>query len=442
MAETRGGVSPTNFMGRSTENDAMTLRVLTSNQASLDAINIQLVRISTQMNGFNNSLMRISTLMAESSSLERQKERQEENRERILAEQKLREGKESIVERKIQNSLSAPVQKIGAKAQGSLSNLMKFFTFLLTGWLLSQTIQAFKAYSENNKKRLQDISKTILKGLGIAGAVFAALKIGLGTIISKVQSAASIIRKAVNGDLFKRPITGLIDAVKGAFRSVKNKVTGKSSNPPAKPAPASSTPSSSPGGGGFSPSALLSTGIQTGLNFAQGNSVQESIAGGAGVGTLAYLINKLPLPGALGILKPLLLLGGASTANEAGMNLYKNISQNNFQFNMPKFGIDTSNSMSMGNMLSSDNGDPHTTDMKLSVANVSSLPSDGTTTNSIGPEPKKQTQVVVTDASAAGQNQESVPSRVGSAAELPNIASSNVSNFYVLYSQTQYNVVV
>jgi len=438
MAETRGGVSPTNFMGRSTENDAMTLRVLTSNQASLDAINIQLVRISTQMNGFNNSLMRISTLMAESSSLERQKERQEENRERILAEQKLREGKESIVERKIQNSLSAPVQKIGAKAQGSLSNLMKFFTFLLTGWLLSQTIQAFKAYSENNKKRLQDISKTILKGLGIAGAVFAALKIGLGTIISKVQSAASIIRKAVNGDLFKRPITGLIDAVKGAFRSVKNKVTGKSSNPPAKPAPASSTPSSSPGGGGFSPAAVAG-GVGTSiLNFAQGNSIQESLAGGAGVAALAYGASKL-LPMPLGAAAFFL---GAPTVNNAAMNLYKNISQNNFQFNMPKFGIDTSNSMSMGNMLSSDNGDPHTTDMKLSVANVSSLPSDGTTTNSIGPEPKKQTQVVVTDASAAGQNQESVPSRVGSAAELPNIASSNVSNFYVLYSQTQYNVVV
>lgn len=186
MAEYRGRLSPSSFMGRSVTDDAMTTRVLTSNQSSLDAINVQLVRISTQVNGFNNSLGRISTLMVESSALERLKERQAENQERILAEQKLREGKESIVERKIQNSLSEPVQKIGAKTQGTLSNLMRFFTFLFTGWLLGQGIEAIKAYSENNKKRLQEISKTVLKGLGIVGGIFAALKLGLGTVTSKV----------------------------------------------------------------------------------------------------------------------------------------------------------------------------------------------------------------------------------------------------------------
>lgn len=431
MAEYRGGLSPTRFMGRSAADDAMTTKILTSNQASLDAINIQLVRISTQMNGFNNSLGRISTLMAESSALERLKERQAENQERILAEQKLREGKESVVERKIQNSLSEPVQKIGAKTQGSLSNLMRFFTFLFTGWLLGQGVAAIKAYSENNKKRLQEISKTVLKGLGIVGGIFAALKLGLGSITSKVLNTGSLIGKAVYNNLFKAPILGLIAAAKNAFKSVKTKVTGGGNSPSG----------GGGGGGGLMPSALLSTGIQTGLNILQGKNIQESLAGGTGVGALAYAAKNLPLPGAFGILKPLLFLLGASTANQAGINVYKNISQNNLQFNMPQFGIDTSNSM--GSAFSSPDGKdaPHSADVIATpAAQVSSLPKNDTS-SSIGPEPEQKTQVIVTDATAA-QGQQSVPATTGNIADLPYVSSSNADNFYVLYSQVHYNVVI
>ena len=435
MAENRGGLSPSAFMGRSAADDAMTTKILASNQASLDAINVQLVRISTQMSGFNNSLGRISTLMAESSALERLKERQAENQERVLAEQKLREGKESVVERKIQNSLAAPVQKIGAKTQGTLGNLMRFFTFLFTGWLLGQGVQAIKAYSENNKKRLQEISKTVLKGLGIVGGIFAALKLGLGSVTSKILNAGSLIRKAVYNNLFKAPILGLIAAAKNAFKTVKNKVTG-TGNPPSSGSP-------SGGGGGFMPSALLSTGIQTGLNIFQGKNVQESLAGGVGVGALAYGAKNLPLPGSLGILKPLLFLLGASTANQASINLYKNIAQNNSQFNFqaPKFGVDTSNAM--GNAFSpSDKEPPHSANIIATPPAQISPPAKGDTSSAIGPEPEQKTQVVVTDATAAAQGQQSVPAATGNIADLPYVSSSNSDNFYVLYSQVHYNVVI
>ena len=432
MAENRGGLSPTTFMGRSTSDAATTTRVLTSNQASLDAINIQLVRISTQMTGFNNSLGRISTLMAESSALERLKERQAENQERILAEQKLREGKESVVERKIQNSLAAPVQKIGAKTQGTLGNLMRFFTFLFTGWLLGKGVQAIKAYSENNKKRLQDISKTVLKGLGIVGGIFAALKLGLGSVTSKILNAGSLIRKAVYNNLFKAPILGLIAAAKGAFKRAKNKVTGTGNPPPSR--------SPSGGGGGFMPSALLSTGIQTGLNIFQGKNVQESLAGGVGVGALAYLAKNLPLPGPLGILKPLLFLLGAPTANEAAINSYKNIAQNNLNFNFqaPKFGVEASNMMGMGG----DKEPPHSANVIATPSAQVSPPAKGDTSSAIGPEPEPRTNVVVTDATAAAQGQQSVPAATGNIADLPYVSSSNSDNFYVLYSQVHYNVVI
>jgi len=63
MAETRGGISASAFMGsKSVEQEAQTNKILASNQASLDAVNVQLVRISTQMGEFSNSLTRITGL--------------------------------------------------------------------------------------------------------------------------------------------------------------------------------------------------------------------------------------------------------------------------------------------------------------------------------------------------------------------------------------------
>ena len=105
MAENKGGISATAFMGsQPSAAEVQTNRILASNQESLDAANIQLVRISTQMSQFGNSLTRISGLLTESFALERLKEQQQQRQERILAEQALREGQESIVERKLQTA--------------------------------------------------------------------------------------------------------------------------------------------------------------------------------------------------------------------------------------------------------------------------------------------------------------------------------------------------
>ena len=70
------------------------------------------------MSSFGSSLTTISTQLSEASSLERMKEQQQQNRERLLAEQQLREGKESTFERKMQSALVSPMQRVAAPAQG------------------------------------------------------------------------------------------------------------------------------------------------------------------------------------------------------------------------------------------------------------------------------------------------------------------------------------
>jgi hypothetical protein len=435
MAENRGGLSPTTFMGRSQE-DVTTMKVLVSNQASLDAVNVQLVRISTQMSEFSNSLTRISGLMAESSALERLKEQQQAKQERELAEQRLREGKESVVERKMQSALAAPIQKVGAKAQGTLGNLMRFFTILLSGWLLNQGIQALKAYSEGNKKRLQDIGKSVLKGLAITGAIFGSIKLGLAAVTGSLLRTGSLISQAVFSGLFKRPVQALINAVKGVFN--------KDKTPPKTPPKTKPSAVSKPSGVKLNfTSNMVIGGIMAGLDIAGGEEPGRAITGaGAGmVGSAAAfgLGSLIPLPGT-GVAAGIAAYSPSANFGKETYDTAKSyLSQFNFNLDIGKSFNDMSNMIGMGGGKDKTQ-ESHKADIVAKpLAKVSSPPKADT--SAIGPEPESQTQVIVTDA-GMNQQQQSIPTATGNIADLPPIASSNPDNFYVLYSQVHYNVVI
>jgi hypothetical protein len=437
MAETRGGISASAFMGsRVPEQEAQTNRILASNQSSLDVVNVQLVRISTQMGEFSNSLTRITGLLNQSFALERIKEQQQERQERILAEQRLREGQESLVERKMQSALAQPVQKIGAKTQGTLSNLMRFFTFLLGGWLSFSAIKLLKSFSEGNKERLQEISKTALKGLGIIGGIFAAIRLSLNSTIGSITRAGSYITQAIYTGLFKRPVEFLRDLVQRGIGTL----TGKG-NPSSNPPTSDNTNAKTTGAFGT----FLGGALQTITNFATGKTLQESLAGGSAVAGYGGLLNALPvggLPGAA--LKIGAFFLGAPKVNEAGINIFNQASSfftqagnttNNLGMN---FNVDVNG---LNPFSTSDNQENHRTDIiATSPAQVSSPPRSDVSSQ-VGPEPGQRTQVVLTDATAGAQ-QESVPAATGSVADLPFISSSNPDNFYVLYSQVHYNVVI
>lgn len=437
MAENRGGISASTFMGsRVPEQEAQTNRILASNQASLDVVNVQLTRISTQMGEFSNSLTRITGLLNQSFALEKIKEQQQEKQERILAEQRLREGQESLVERKMQSALAQPLQKVGAKTQGTLTNLMRFFTFLLGGWLTFNAIKLIKTYSEGAKKRLQDISKATLKGLGIVGSIFAGIRLALNSTVGSITRAASYITQAIYTGLFKKPVEFLRDLVQRGIDTIRGK---KTSNPP--PPPPDNTDGAKTTGAFGS---LLGGAFQTLTNFATGKTLQESLAGGAAIAGYGGLLNALPIPGPAGAaLKLGAFFIGAPKINEAGINVFNQASSyfsqagnttNNLGFN---FNIDTSGMITNN----SNNQENHRTDIiATSPAQVSSPPRSDVSSQ-VGPEPGQRTQVVLTDATAGAQ-QDSVPAATGSVADLPIVSSSNPDNFYVLYSQVHYNVVI
>ena len=110
------------------ETDNQTNNLLLQNQLSLNNISSQLEGITKTVTSLNFSLEGIKENLSISDTIEKQREAEKQRREAILAEQGLREGKESALEKKIQSSLQKPLQGIAAKTQKtlfSLQNLLK-----------------------------------------------------------------------------------------------------------------------------------------------------------------------------------------------------------------------------------------------------------------------------------------------------------------------------
>ena len=109
--------------------DTITTDLLQEQSLKLTSVSGQLQNISRQVAVLDFNLKSVRENIALGDQLERQREAAKQKRERILAEQGIREGKESDLEQKLQSALVFPLQRIGVKAQGILGQLG---TYLLT----------------------------------------------------------------------------------------------------------------------------------------------------------------------------------------------------------------------------------------------------------------------------------------------------------------------
>jgi cobalamin biosynthesis Mg chelatase CobN len=117
------------------------------------------------------------------------------------------------------------------------------------------------------------------------------------------------------------------------------------------------------------------------------------------------------------------LMGGSSTDSSKEDGVEANTSQANFQSEDSTQPADVSPSGSQ----------------EPPAAQISSSSSSSTSSSQVGPTPKPEPQVNIIPQSS---NPQSVPAEGGAqASKIPNIPSSNIDNFYTLYSQVNYNVV-
>ena len=219
MAEERSLVttgSPVTGGQTSLAQDEITTSLLNRNSLQLTNLSRTVTNLSGQMTVLSNSLQSVGRNLATTQSLERQKEQQEQSLENKLAQQQLREGKESIIEKKIQASAIAPAQKLSGQAQFTLGRLQSFFVTLLGGWLVDKGIDTINALPSGNREELEKIKVQTLTGLGVITGIFVAAKL----VIAKMIASFSLLGIGLTGlaiaGLFTTPGQQLLQFLVGA----------------------------------------------------------------------------------------------------------------------------------------------------------------------------------------------------------------------------------
>ena len=440
MAEAiRGRVSPYTFLGRYRQQEQLqqqtdnadTSLALRRNQFAIANVNSSLIRITEQINVLSASLQGISNQIKETSTLESLKDQQKARQERILAEQQIREGKESQIERKIQAALVMPVRKIGAKAQGTLFSLTRFFNILLGGFLLNRILDSVAKLSKDGNLSLKNLGDSIVKDLAVVGGIFLAINGGFLLALNSITRLAFLITRIAVKGLILRPIMMAVgiagNVLKSLATGIKNlpripRGGGGGAPPPRNPprnntgAPPAPIPNRLGALGGavrnlktFGRSTLLGAIPTALLGLLSGESVGQSSATALGFSApLAYM----SLLGPIG-LKAFAI---SSIASIIAGSTYGAFSEQIEQA-IPAAGYTIDDLF--GTFSSSAGGDK----------------------SLIAQEQKANVSIVDATGGGGGGQVEEVPSATSDANYLPSIESSNPSNFYLVYSKIQYNVV-
>ena len=219
------------------EDAAESKTLITKNSLQLGVVSAQLQGLTAQMQSLTGSLQVIATNLATSQALQQKQDAQAAELENKLAQQKLREGKESIIEKKIQAAALAPAQKIANKAQFTLGRLGDFFTAILGGWLLNQGVQTLKALSEGNGDKLNEIKNNVLKNLGIIAGIFVGIKLAIAAITGTFSVLGVKLLAVAAVGLFTDPGRQLLKFIVDAGKAAANFLLGAVGLPsPFKPA--------------------------------------------------------------------------------------------------------------------------------------------------------------------------------------------------------------
>jgi hypothetical protein len=423
--------------------------------------------------------------------LEQQKLRQENEYEKQLAEQGLREGKEKLLEQKIQNALMAPIAAIGNKVSSIFDKLMNFMWTLLGGWLTMQGLDTLKALATGNKKKLEDIKNNVIKALVVIGGSLLFIQFGLGTLIGSITRLAFKASKFVFSNTIGRLFTGLVGIGKqalglGVKAAPKAVATGAGAAVPV------AAKSKVPGGGikmkgmggplnaFFGGLEFFGRKSEGQTNLQAGAGAVSSVAGSqlgftAGAATGAWL-------GAFGgPLAPFTVPAGALIGGIAGgtggwwgggklSDTFTGVEKNESGENKEQTPAKTTpqnkvipskkkqqttpaaqSSSTNTAFIVSGTGEPESTSAppaaqitpspaQTSPAQMQSMPKS---TENLGQLSEPNAQVVMLNSPQAQSSQKPQSSlRSGSATDVPLFSSSNPDNFYSLYAQVNYNVIL
>ncbi len=461
-----------------------------------------------EITGFNASLTNVAKAINTDSVLEQNRIKQENEEQRRATELGLRAGRESLLEKAIQNALIAPVQAIAQKTQSILSRLAQFFGTLLLGWLTNQGIETLKALSEDNGKKLIEIRDNVLKALGIGAATLFLLNGGFlaiaGTITRlSLKIGGWLLKNTVGrffgalGNLLKSAGSAIVSTARAGIAAI----TGTGTKAPTPATAAAGTADDAARAAAGAGANVADDAAKAGLKQGAGlfGKIVPGLAIGYNITASAYRFSQGDVPGGfLSAASAVPIIGwgavGVDVAREfgafEGTFLGKNqkpksseekpktptpaakaqspvipsstkstqtpipaatsaasdkpfeqqmsdlkAQANAIDFTKPAEGGETNITPEEGNQVSS----------QSTQVNIRPLPAQ---TNgvpaqvNVGPAPAPAPNVIYRRVGSSAQQQSSGAAPTGGPVnEVPSISASNPDNFYVLYSQVNYNVV-
>ena len=236
----RRSVSSNVFSGRALPqqvSDPQQTSLLNQNSLTLTNVSSQLSGINERVSNINTSLNAIKENLTLSDELERNRQRAKEQREAQLAEQGLREGKESSLEKKVQFALLTPVRRVANFAKGLLGRLTDFFLIVAGGWLTDQILTFFRLKSDGNIDGLNRFKTKFLTDLLALGGIVLLFSVGLGKLLGAVKAIGLLAFQLTFTNILVKPfqflsafilgnITKFLNfirlGVSGAFRFLKS----------------------------------------------------------------------------------------------------------------------------------------------------------------------------------------------------------------------------
>ena len=208
----RRSISSNIFGGRRApqiQGDGVSADIIARNSLALSNVANQLGGISEQVNNINSSLTAIKENLSISDGIERKKEIAKRKREAQLAEQGLREGKESELEKKIQFALLAPVRRVAQVARNILGRLGEALLYLAGGWLTSQALTFLQLNSEGNIEALKKFKDRFIKDLLVIGGILLATTGAFGKIFFLVKGLGALLSRVTFGGFLLNSFKGL-----------------------------------------------------------------------------------------------------------------------------------------------------------------------------------------------------------------------------------------
>ena len=176
---------------RKREIDNQNVRVIQSQEQALLGFNSNIQALRNDIGKLGTGLASIALLLQQDNAEELSRSRAQQEKERRLAEQQIRIGKENELEQKIQNALVAPVQNLAPKMNDVFGKIGTALGILFGGWLTNQVVQAIQASEENNTKLFNDIKFNIVKNLAIVGGGLFAIRAGFSLVKRTIGGIAS-----------------------------------------------------------------------------------------------------------------------------------------------------------------------------------------------------------------------------------------------------------